>query len=71
MLLTDHSSLTSFFKQPSLNTRQARWMTFLSEFDFDIKHLKGRENCVVDALSRKLHCVCDIFYSQVQTIFFD
>ena len=26
-----------------------------SEFDFEIKHIKGKENKVVDALSRKVH----------------
>ena len=28
---------------------------FLYEFDFEIKHIKGKENKVVDALSRKVH----------------
>jgi hypothetical protein len=27
----------------------------LCEYDFDIKHIKGKENKVVDALSRKVH----------------
>ena len=30
-------------------------MEFLCEFDFKIKHIKGKENKVVDALSRKVH----------------
>ena len=38
--------------QPNLNARQARWLAFLSEYDFEIKHIKGKENKVVDALSR-------------------
>jgi hypothetical protein len=29
-------------------------LEFLSEFDFDIKHTKGTENKVVDALNRKM-----------------
>eukprot|EP00253_Pinus_taeda_P015686 PITA_15686 len=53
LLLTDHHSLTNYFSQPTLNTRQARWADFLSGFDFEIKHLKGKENRVADALSRK------------------
>ena len=28
---------------------------FLSEYDLDIKHIKGRENKVADALSRRVH----------------
>jgi hypothetical protein len=27
----------------------------LCEYEFDIKHIKGKENKVVDALSRKVH----------------
>ena len=38
--------------QPNLNARQARWLAFLSEYDFEIQHIKGKENKVVDALSR-------------------
>ena len=32
-------------------------MEFLFEFDFDIKHIKGKQNKVVDALSRKVNKV--------------
>eukprot|EP00253_Pinus_taeda_P022460 PITA_22460 len=53
LLLTDHHRLTNYFSQPTLNARQAQWVDFLSGFDFDIKHLKGKENRVADALSRK------------------
>jgi hypothetical protein len=30
-------------------------MEFLSEYDFEIKHIKGKKNKVVDALSRRVH----------------
>jgi hypothetical protein len=30
-------------------------MEFLSEYDFDIKHIKGKENRVVDEFSRRVH----------------
>ena len=36
----------------NLSARQARWIAFLSEYDFEIKHIKGKENKVVDALRR-------------------
>ena len=42
------------FDQPTLNVRQARWLEFFCEFDFEIKHIKGKENKVVDALSKKV-----------------
>ena len=35
-----------------MNARQARWLAFLSEYDFEIQHIKGKENKVDDALSR-------------------
>ena len=43
------------FEQPTLNSRQARWMEFLCEFDFEIKHIKGKENNVVDTLKKRMH----------------
>ena len=51
-LMTDHISLKYLFSQTDLNARQARWLSFLSEFDMDIKHIKGKENKIADALSR-------------------
>ena len=54
-LRTDHCGLKYLFDQPTLNARQARWLGILCEFDFEIKHIKGKENKVVDALSRKVH----------------
>jgi hypothetical protein len=32
-------------------------MALLSEFDFEIKHIKGKENRVVDALSRSMKVI--------------
>eukprot|EP00253_Pinus_taeda_P001689 PITA_01689 len=63
LLHTDHHSLTNYFSQPTLNARQARWVDFLSGFDFDIKHLHGKENKVADALSRKVQNLYEISIS--------
>jgi hypothetical protein len=30
-------------------------LEFLGEYDFNMKHIKGKENKVVDALSRRVH----------------
>jgi hypothetical protein len=54
-LRTYHIGLKYLFEQPTLNSRQTRWLEFLSEYDLDIKHIKGKENKVVDALSRRVH----------------
>jgi hypothetical protein len=40
-----------------LNVRQARWLAFISEYDFEIRHIKGKENKVADALSRSMHAI--------------
>jgi hypothetical protein len=54
-LRTDHNSMKYLFDQSTLNARKIRWLEFLCEYDFDIKHIKGKENKVADALSRKVH----------------
>jgi Mg2+ and Co2+ transporter CorA len=58
-LRTDHSGLKYLFEQPTLNSRQTKWLNFLNEYDFDIKNIKGKENKVVDALSRRVHKMHD------------
>ena len=50
--MTDNKGLKYLLDQPNLNARKARWLYFLSEYDFEIQHIKGKENKVVDALSR-------------------
>jgi len=60
LLLIDHHSLTNYFSQPTLNSMQAQWVDFLGGFDFEIKHLKGKENWVADALSQKLQSLYEI-----------
>jgi hypothetical protein len=54
-LRTDHIGLKYIFEQPTLNARETIWLEFLSEYDFDIKHIKGKENKNFDALSRRVH----------------
>jgi hypothetical protein len=54
-LRTYHSSLKYLFGQPTQNSRKIMWLEFLSEYDFDINHIKGKENKVADALNIRLH----------------
>ena len=50
-LKTDHQSLQYSFTQRDLNARQRRWSEFMSEYEFGISYIKGKENVVVDARS--------------------
>jgi hypothetical protein len=52
-LKMDHQSLKHLFTQRDLNARQRRWSEFMSEYNFGISYIKGKENVVVDALSRR------------------
>jgi hypothetical protein len=54
-LTTDHSDLKYLFGQPTLNDRQSKWLEFLSEYEFDIKHIKCKENKVIDSLRSRVH----------------
>ena len=54
-LRTNHYGLKNLFGQPTPNVRQTRWLEFLNEYDFKIKHIKGKENQVVDALIKRAH----------------
>lgn len=52
-VMSDHHSLTHLLKQRSLSRRQARWTEILADFDLNFEYVKGEENTVADALSRK------------------
>jgi hypothetical protein len=65
-LRTNHNGLKYLFDQPTLNARKRRWLEFLSEYDFDIKHIKGKENKMVDALNKRVHELHDTTISMYQ-----
>jgi hypothetical protein len=50
---TDHKRLKYFFEQKDLNMRQRRWLELIKDYDCEILYHPGKENVVVDALSRK------------------
>jgi hypothetical protein len=54
-LKMDHQSLKQLFIQRYLNVRQRRWSEFMSEYNFGISYIKGKENVVANALSRRPH----------------
>ena len=67
LLLTDNSGVKYLFSQPKLNARQLRWLALLSEFNFEVIHIKGKENKVAYALSRRLHGLFEINVSKAES----
>jgi hypothetical protein len=50
---SDHESLKHIRGQAKLNKRHAKWVKFIETLPCIIKHKKGRENVIADALSRR------------------
>ena len=53
--MSNHNGLWYLFDQLNLNGRQAQWLAMISEFNFEIRYIKKKENRVVDALSKQIH----------------
>ncbi len=43
--------MTYLQSSAGVHRRNVRWLEFLSQFDFEIAHIKGKENVVADMLS--------------------
>jgi hypothetical protein len=54
-LKKDPRGLKHIFYQSDINSRQIRWSELLSEYDFDIKYIKGTLKNVVHALGQRPH----------------
>lgn len=52
VVYTDHNPLVFLARMRNLNTRLMRWSLIIQEFILDIRHKKGSQNVVADALSR-------------------
>ena len=50
--MSDQSGLRYLFRQPNLKSKQTRWLAMISEFDFEIRNIEGKENRVSYALKR-------------------
>ena len=50
---SDHESLKHLKRQGKLNKRHVKWVEFLEQFPYVIKHKQGKANVVADALSRR------------------
>lgn len=61
-LFSDHNPLTFLHSLQSPNQRLIRWSPFLQPFPLEIRHIKGVENVLADALSRApCESLCDWF----------
>ena len=52
VLNSDHSPLVALRKKEKIRGKVARWIALLESFDFEVKHIPGKENLKADALSR-------------------
>jgi hypothetical protein len=50
---SDHEALKHIRSQTNLNRRHATWVEFIESFSYIIKHKNGKDNIIVDALSRR------------------
>ena len=53
MVKTDYKNFTGFLIIKELNRRQVKWTEMLTEYYFEIEHIKGLDNAKANALSRK------------------
>ena len=53
VLFSDHEALKYLHAQKKLNFRHSRWVEYLQDYTFVLKHKAGVENRVADALSRR------------------
>jgi hypothetical protein len=51
VICIDHKMLENFDIQKDLSHWQARWMEFMSQYEYKIIYVKGEDNTVADALS--------------------
>ena len=63
-----NSALQYIMQQDRLNHKHAKWVEFLQIFTFVLKRISGKENKVVDALSRRSLVIQE---SQIHILGFD
>ena len=67
ILLKDNMCIMNLFTQPGVNSRKERWMSFLTKLDFEVRHIRGMENRVVDALSQRTHELYEVTMIQLES----
>ena len=54
ILYSDNHALQFITKQEKLNQKHAKWVEFMQNFTFVLKHISGSSNKVADALSKRM-----------------
>ena len=52
VVFSDHNPLTFIHKMKNKNQWLLRWSLLLQEYNLDIRHIRGKDNIIPDALSR-------------------
>ena len=52
-VITNHKNLIYFSTTRTLNRRQAQWLTFLENYDFEIIFRPGAQHMMTDVLARR------------------
>ena len=68
VLYSDNHALQYVTQQEKLNQRHVKWVEYMQNFTFVIKHISGTTNKVVDSLSRKCLLLQEF---KVRTLGFD
>ena len=57
ILYTDHNPLKYLSSFKDSHNRRSRWLMSLNEFDFEIRHINGKDNIIADYLSRSVNSI--------------
>jgi hypothetical protein len=57
---SDHEALKYLKSQGKLNCRHAKWIEFIEMFPYVVKHKRGKDNIVADALSRRCELITQL-----------
>ena len=68
VLYSDHEALKYVNSQKNLNHHHGKWVSFLQEYNFIIRHKYGVENKATDSLSRVVYILSSM---AIQVVGFD
>lgn len=68
IVLNDHNNLQYFKTKQKLSGRQARWMQFLTNFNYQLRYRPGRQSSVPDKLSRRADHEPPVIPTEEQTL---